>query len=55
LLAVTLGSCKTTTQCDAYGKIKNYKKLWLWKAQLDSLVDYLPFYLLPYSLRVCLH
>jgi|694.fasta_scaffold58264_4 hypothetical protein len=27
LLAVTLGSCKTTTQCDAYGKIKNYKKL----------------------------
>ena len=26
LLAVILSSCKTTVQCDAYGKVKTYKK-----------------------------
>ena len=26
LLAVTLSSCKTTVECDAYGKVKTYKK-----------------------------
>jgi hypothetical protein len=26
LLAVTMSSCKSTVSCDAYGKIKNYKK-----------------------------
>jgi hypothetical protein len=27
LLAVGLSSCKSTVNCDAYGKVKNYKKL----------------------------
>jgi hypothetical protein len=27
LIAITLSSCKTTVDCDAYGKVKNYKKL----------------------------
>jgi heme/copper-type cytochrome/quinol oxidase subunit 2 len=26
LIAITLSSCKTTVECDAYGKIKTYKK-----------------------------
>lgn len=26
LLAITLSSCKTTAECDAYGKVKAYKK-----------------------------
>jgi hypothetical protein len=27
VLSLALSSCKTTTQCDAYGKVSNYKKL----------------------------
>jgi hypothetical protein len=26
LVTITLCSCKTTTNCDAYGKVKTYKK-----------------------------
>ena len=26
LIAVTLSSCKTTVECDAYGKVKTYRK-----------------------------
>ena len=26
LIAITLSSCKTTVNCDAYGKDKTYKK-----------------------------
>jgi heme/copper-type cytochrome/quinol oxidase subunit 2 len=26
LIAITLSSCKTTVECDAYSKVKTYKK-----------------------------
>jgi heme/copper-type cytochrome/quinol oxidase subunit 2 len=26
LIAITLSSCKTTAECDAYGRVKTYKK-----------------------------